>query len=85
LVVVNAKDDACPPRHSRDFLQNLASTQKESHTIAGANHYFSGSQGRGQLDEAVSCVEGWLNRCDFSANAEQTTESAINGVPASNL
>src|SRR6202000_1684433 len=39
LVVANSADDACPAEHQREFLANVASSDKRFHEIKGANHY----------------------------------------------
>lgn len=62
LVLVNSKDDACPPRHSRDFFRNLGASIKETAIVEGANHYFSGPGGRQHMDTAVDQIEGWMSR-----------------------
>lgn len=62
LVVVNGADDACPTTHTDAIYAAIRHDRKERHTIAGANHYFSGAGQKARLEQAVSIVNGWLAR-----------------------
>ncbi len=65
LIVTAGADDACPPSHTESILSALRSIDKESRRIEGANHYFSGADGKHHLAEASSVITGWLNQRGF--------------------
>ena len=67
LIVTAGADDACPTSHTAAMFDALASADKQSYRIAGANHYFSGHEGRRQLDEAATLMTGWLRDRGFAA------------------
>jgi alpha-beta hydrolase superfamily lysophospholipase len=60
LVVTAGADDACPVSHTDAIFNALGSSDKQKHLIAGANHYFTGENGRAHLDEAVTLIGLWL-------------------------
>lgn len=66
LVVVASADDACPPSHNQAIFDALAAPDKEIRVIAGANHYFSGPDGRAHLSEAMGLIDSWLERIDLT-------------------
>jgi dienelactone hydrolase len=65
LVISASADDACPPSHTAAIFAALASPDKEQAEVAGANHYFSGPQGKGQLAEAGKLIDSWLGAHGF--------------------
>lgn len=67
LIVTASADDACPPSHTDAMFDALAATDKRKETIAGANHYFSGPDGRAHLDQAVSLMTRWMEERGFSS------------------
>jgi len=67
LIVTASADDACPPSHTDAMFEALAATDKRKETIAGANHYFSGPEGRAHLDQAVALMTGWMEERGFSS------------------
>lgn len=82
LVVTASKDDACPTTHCRDFFTALASTQKELHTVEGANHYFSGPDKQNLLDVAFDHLDQWLVNVDFADASRLTHTSNSSGNPS---
>jgi alpha-beta hydrolase superfamily lysophospholipase len=60
LVVTASADDACPPSHTDAMFSALAALDKHKAVVAGANHYFSGPEGRDHLDTAAAVIGGWL-------------------------
>lgn len=75
LVVVNGADDACPTPHTDAIYGAIRHDRKERHTIAGANHYFSGAGQKQRLEQAVMIVNGWL--------AKQQLDSGVGARGAS--
>jgi len=65
LVLTASADDACPPAHTNAMFDALAATDKQKHQIEGANHYFSGPDGRSQLGEAAEFISAWLKKRGF--------------------
>lgn len=61
LVMTASADDACPPSHADAIFGALASADKERAEVVGANHYFSGPDGRRHLAEAASVIDSWLD------------------------
>jgi alpha-beta hydrolase superfamily lysophospholipase len=62
LVVTAGADDACPVSHTSAIFEALGSADKQSLEIAGANHYFSGKDGRRHLIEAAASMTDWLRQ-----------------------
>lgn len=79
LVVTAGNDDACPTPHSRDFFAAVASTVKEFHEVAGANHYFSGSKKLNLLDVAVDKLDQWLVKVGFGDASQLSQSPALSG------
>jgi NAD(P)H-dependent FMN reductase/dienelactone hydrolase len=75
LVVTASADDACPVSHTQEMFEALASKDKQSHRIEGANHYFSGPKGREHLEMAARVIGGWLRERGL-AGAERPKGSA---------
>jgi dienelactone hydrolase len=67
LVVTAGADDACPVSHTSAMFAALGSRDKQSVRIDGANHYFSGPDGRVHLDEVATLMTGWLRERGFAA------------------
>ncbi len=65
LIVTASADDACPVSHTDAMFDALASSDKRKETIAGANHYFSGANGRQHLDQAVTLMTNWMGERGF--------------------
>jgi len=66
LLITAGADDACPPSHTTAIRDALGSSDLETHTIDGANHYFSGEGGKAKLQEAMALVDGWMGRLGFA-------------------
>jgi dienelactone hydrolase len=66
LVLTAGADDACPPSHADLIFDALASPDKQRAEIAGANHYFSGPNGREHLAEAALLIGEWTSARDFA-------------------
>jgi alpha-beta hydrolase superfamily lysophospholipase len=62
LVLENGRDDAVPTSHPREVFAQLASKDKEYHRLDDANHYFSGTEQRSHLNDAVRLVQDWMNQ-----------------------
>jgi dienelactone hydrolase len=62
LVIVASADDACPPSHNQQIFDALGAKDKQMQVVQGANHYFSGPQGREHLGQAIDLVDGWFAR-----------------------
>lgn len=60
MVMTAGADDACPPEHTDMMFEALGSDDKIKITIAKANHYFTGEDGKSHLDDAVGIISGWL-------------------------
>jgi dienelactone hydrolase len=67
LVVTASADDACPTSHSDAIFTALAATDKERAEVAGANHYFSGPNGKQHLAAGAELIDDWMGRHDFVA------------------
>lgn len=65
LIVTASADDACPPSHTDAMFAALAAADKRQETITGANHYFSGPDGRSHLDSAATLMTQWLDERGF--------------------
>jgi alpha-beta hydrolase superfamily lysophospholipase len=65
LVVTASADDACPPSHTDAIFDALAAKDKHKAAIKGANHYFSGPEGRAHLDAAAALIGDWLRERGF--------------------
>jgi dienelactone hydrolase len=65
MVITASADDACPPSHADLIFDALASTDKQRAEVAGANHYFSGPNGRDHLAEAARIIGDWTAARDF--------------------
>jgi pimeloyl-ACP methyl ester carboxylesterase len=66
LVLRAGADDACPPSHSDAIHAALGTDDKQHETILGANHYFSGVDGKSQLGEAAKIIDAWLDQHGFT-------------------
>jgi pimeloyl-ACP methyl ester carboxylesterase len=66
MLITAGADDACPPSHTTAIAEALASRDLETHTIDGANHYFSGPDGKAKLAEAMGLVDAWMARQGFA-------------------
>lgn len=66
LIITASADDACPPSHTSAMFANLASVDKTMSTIKGANHYFSGPDGRKHIKECMDVCDSWLGERSFS-------------------
>jgi len=66
-VITASADDACPPSHAEAIFGALASPDKQRAEVAGANHYFSGPNGRDHLAEAARIIGDWTAARDFAA------------------
>jgi pimeloyl-ACP methyl ester carboxylesterase len=60
MVMTAGADDACPPEHTDKMFEAMGSTDKSKVTIANANHYFTGADGKSQLSAAVTVISQWL-------------------------
>jgi hypothetical protein len=60
-------DDACPTSHSDAIFAALAATDKERAEVVGANHYFSGPNGKRHLADGAELIDDWMGRHDFVA------------------
>ena len=67
LVVTASADDACPPSHTESIFQSIGAADKEKHTILGANHYFSGPDGKAHLAECMRVIGDWLSHRGLAA------------------
>ena len=65
LLLTAGADDACPTSHSEAIYAGLATAEKQHDTVAGANHYFSGADGKSQLGEAAKIIDTWLAERGF--------------------
>lgn len=70
LIVVNGADDACPTTHTDAIHAAISHDRKELHTIAGANHYFSGAGQKPRLEQAVSLINDWLARYQLGSSSD---------------
>lgn len=60
MVMTAGADDACPPEHTDKMFDALGSADKVKVTIDHANHYFTGTDGKSHLSEAVGIISNWL-------------------------
>ena len=60
MVMTAGADDACPPEHTDKMFEAMGSADKVKITIDGANHYFTGADGKSQLGQAVGIISNWL-------------------------
>jgi pimeloyl-ACP methyl ester carboxylesterase len=60
LLIVASADDACPPSHNQQIFDALGANDKQMHVVEGANHYFTGPQGREHLGQTMELVDQWL-------------------------
>jgi len=67
LVLAASADDACPPSHADEVFAALAAADKQKAVIRGANHYFSGPDGRTHLEAAGTLITSWLGERGFVA------------------
>jgi alpha-beta hydrolase superfamily lysophospholipase len=65
MVMTASADDACPPSHAEAIFGALGSPDKLRCEVAGANHYFSGADGRQHLAEAGAMIDGWMDSHGF--------------------
>lgn len=61
LIVTASADDACPTSHTDAMFAALASPHKQKVTIAGANHYFSGPDGRTHITRCMEACNSFLD------------------------
>ncbi len=73
MVITAAADDACPPEHTDAMFNALGSADKQALVIDRANHYFSGSLGKGQLSEVGNALSTWLGDRGYSNDAVRRT------------
>lgn len=66
LIVTASADDACPPSHTDAMFAALGSADKKMVTIKGANHYFSGPDGRDHINACMEACNGWLEARGFA-------------------
>lgn len=66
LIVTASADDACPPSHTDAMFAALGSADKKMATVKGANHYFSGPEGRMHIDACMDVCNEWLSERDFA-------------------
>jgi pimeloyl-ACP methyl ester carboxylesterase len=60
MVMTAGADDACPPEHTDRMFEAAGSADKVKITIDGANHYFTGEDGKSHLGQAVGIISTWL-------------------------
>ena len=65
-LITASADDACPANHADAIFDALGTDDKERAEVVGANHYFSGPDGRRHLGEASAIVDEWLAARDLS-------------------
>ena len=71
LQIYNSADNICTPSYARVVFDALASEDKQTHKIDGANHYYIGADQRPRLREAAAICTEWLARRGLaSAQAE---------------
>ncbi len=71
LVVANSADNICTPGYSSALFDALASEDKSTLTIEGANHYYIGHDQRPMLQRSAAACTAWLaERSLCSAAAE---------------
>jgi pimeloyl-ACP methyl ester carboxylesterase len=61
LVVGNTADDACTPSHTMRLFEAIAHDAKHLHQVEGATHYYTGSDGRKHLAEAIGVIGEFLS------------------------
>ena len=66
LIVTASADDGCPPSHTDAMFNALGSADKQKVMINGANHYFSGPEGRSHIAQCMTAIDGWLEQRDFA-------------------
>jgi dienelactone hydrolase len=65
LVLVNGGDDAVPVSHPQAVFDAIPHEDKQFVLLAGANHYFSGTDQRSYLSDAADIVYNWMERHGF--------------------
>ena len=65
MVITAGADDACPPEHTDLMFDALGSADKSKVTIDGANHYFTGADGKSHLTQVVGIISDWLAERDL--------------------
>lgn len=60
MVITAGADDACPPEHTDAMFNALGSEDKQKIQIDHANHYFSGTDGKSQLNEVETIMSSWM-------------------------
>jgi len=60
LVVANSADNICTPGYSGGLFDALASEDKSTLTIEGANHYYIGHDQRPHLQRSAAACTAWL-------------------------
>ena len=75
MVMTAGADDACPPEHTDRMFEAMGSADKVKIIIDGANHYFTGADGKSHLSEAVGIISRWL------AERDLTNDTVLAGTP----
>jgi dienelactone hydrolase len=73
LVIANSADNVCTPSYTQALYDGLASEDKSSVTIEGANHYYIGHDQRSRLRQSAAECTAWL------AERELAPEQAVLG------
>jgi alpha-beta hydrolase superfamily lysophospholipase len=66
LIVTATADNACPTSHTDEMFNALGAVDKRKVTIKGANHYFSGPEGRSHIAECMTAFDQWLEPRGFA-------------------
>ncbi len=61
LVIGNTADDACTPSHTSRLYEAIAHDRKRLHQVHGATHYYTGTDGRAHLAEAIATIGEFLD------------------------
>ncbi|WP_419851171.1 alpha/beta hydrolase [Candidatus Poriferisocius sp.] len=65
LLITAGADDACPVEHTAQIEAAIASSDFSSYTVAHADHYFAGPDGRAHLAEALGEIGSWMSDRGF--------------------
>jgi pimeloyl-ACP methyl ester carboxylesterase len=60
LQIYNSADNICTPEYARIVFDALASSDKETRRIDGANHYYIGPDQKAHLRDAAAICTEWL-------------------------
>jgi dienelactone hydrolase len=71
LVIANSADNVCTPSYARSLYDGLASEDKASVTIKGANHYYIGHDQRPRLRESAAICTAWLAERELAPKQAQ--------------